>query len=82
VQGAVGDLRHLTARANGQPAVGWYVWEPRRNGYAAAALEVLAIEGSRVQEITAFAFPELFARFGLPTFMGPRAAFGSPRAGH
>jgi RNA polymerase sigma-70 factor (ECF subfamily) len=60
------DLRHLTTQANGQPAVGWYVWEPRRNGYTPAALEVLRIEGARVKEITAFAFPRLFARFALP----------------
>jgi hypothetical protein len=31
-----------------------------------AALEVLGIAGARVKQITAFAFPELFARFGLP----------------
>jgi RNA polymerase sigma-70 factor, ECF subfamily len=60
------DLRHLTTQANGQPAVGWYVWEPRRDLYTPAALEVLTIEDSRVKEITAFAFPPLFARFGLP----------------
>ncbi|HEX2467918.1 MAG TPA: nuclear transport factor 2 family protein [Solirubrobacterales bacterium] len=61
------DLRHQTTQANGQPAVGWYVWEPDRNAYAPAALEVLDIEGTRVKQITAFAFPRLFARFGLPT---------------
>jgi RNA polymerase sigma-70 factor, ECF subfamily len=61
------DLRHLITRANGQPAVGWYIWEPRRSVYAPASLEVLQIEGARVKEITAFAFPQLFARFGLPT---------------
>jgi hypothetical protein len=27
---------------------------------------VLAIEGARVKEITAFVYPQLFARFGLP----------------
>jgi hypothetical protein len=30
-----------------------------------AALEVLGIAGARVKQVTAFAFPELFARFGL-----------------
>jgi RNA polymerase sigma-70 factor (ECF subfamily) len=60
------DLRNLITRANGQPAVGWYVWEPRRNAYVPAALEVLAIEAAGVKEITAFASPQLFARFGLP----------------
>jgi hypothetical protein len=43
---------------------------------SAVSLEVLALEGARVKEITAFAAPRLFARFGLPDKL-PRAA--SPR---
>jgi hypothetical protein len=66
------DLRHRTTRANGQAAVGWYVWSPDRKAYAPASLEVLTIEDVRVKEITAFASPELFERFGLPTEL-PRA---------
>jgi hypothetical protein len=60
------DLRHLVTRANGQPAIGWYAWHRETGTYAPAALEVLGIEGVRVREITAFASPRLFARFGLP----------------
>jgi RNA polymerase sigma-70 factor (ECF subfamily) len=60
------ELRHLTTQANGQPAVGWYVLDRARNLYTPAALEVLRIEDTRVKEITAFAFPQLFPRFGLP----------------
>jgi RNA polymerase sigma-70 factor, ECF subfamily len=66
------DLRHVLARANGQPAIGWYIWNPRRNAYTPASIEVLAIEGARVKEITAFAYPRLFARFALPAEL-PRA---------
>jgi RNA polymerase sigma-70 factor (ECF subfamily) len=66
------DLRHLRTRANGQPAIGWYIWSPDRNAYTAAALEVLDIEDHRVNHITAFAVPALFARFGLPAEL-PRA---------
>jgi RNA polymerase sigma-70 factor, ECF subfamily len=65
------DLGHLTTQANGQPAVGWYVWEPRSKRYTPAAIEVLSIEGARVKGITAFAFPQLFARFGLPAELQP-----------
>ena len=35
--------------------------------YLPTSIEVLAFEGERVKEITAFASPELFPRFGLPT---------------
>jgi RNA polymerase sigma-70 factor, ECF subfamily len=59
-------LRHVLTRANGQPAVAWYIWSPQRERYVPAALEVLALEGGQVKEITAFAFPELFTRFGVP----------------
>jgi RNA polymerase sigma-70 factor, ECF subfamily len=62
----VHDLRHVTTRANGQPAIGWYVWDRERAAYRAAALEVLSIEDARVKGITAFALPQLFPRFGLP----------------
>lgn len=59
-------MRHVLTAANGQPAVAWYTWEHATATYAATSLEVLTFEGSRVKEITAFVFPELFPRFGLP----------------
>jgi RNA polymerase sigma-70 factor (ECF subfamily) len=59
-------LRHLPVRANGQPAVGWYLWDANRSAYLPASLEVLTLEGTQVREINAFASPELFAPFGLP----------------
>ena len=72
------DLRHVATRANGQPAVGWYLWDPPSGRYRPASLEVLALERGRVSEITAFtgrmcaatetgSLPDLFSRFGLPT---------------
>ena len=66
-------LRQVPARANGQLATGWYLWNPRRQAYVPASLEVLTIEGTRVAEITAFVLPELFTRFGLPAEL-PRAS--------
>jgi RNA polymerase sigma-70 factor (ECF subfamily) len=60
-------LRHLPARANGQPAIGWYLWDEERSAYLPASLEVLTLEGAQVREINAFVFAELFPEFGLPT---------------
>ena len=71
------NLRHVTTRANGQPAIGWYLWNSRSEVYEPASLEVLALEGDRVRAITAFtgrmcaetetgSLPDMFPRFGLP----------------
>src|SRR5918992_804056 len=46
--------RHLPAQANGQPAVGSYAWHPGEGAYLPFALDVLAIEGDRIKEITSF----------------------------
>ena len=40
---------------------------PSQGGWVATSIEVLAFEGERVREITAFASPELFPLFGLPS---------------
>jgi RNA polymerase sigma-70 factor, ECF subfamily len=67
------DLRHVLTRANGQPAVAWYLWNRKRDAYLPTSLEVLGLEGPHVEEITAFASPTLFPRFGLPATL-PRAS--------
>jgi RNA polymerase sigma-70 factor (ECF subfamily) len=67
------DLRHVLTRANGQPAVAWYLWNRKRDAYLPTSLEVLGLEGPHVKEITAFASPTLFPRFGLPATL-PRAS--------
>ena len=59
-------LRSVLTSANGQPAVAWYLWDSERGLYAPASLEVLALEGARVRDITAFLLPEMFRRFGVP----------------
>jgi RNA polymerase sigma-70 factor, ECF subfamily len=63
--------RTRRTRANGQPALGYYQLEAETGRFKAAALEVLTLEGSRIKEITAFAMPELFPRFGLPLELAP-----------
>ena len=60
-------LRHVLTRANGQPAVAWYVWNRARQTYLPSSLEVLTLDGAHVKEIVAFASPELVPRFGLPS---------------
>ena len=53
-------LRSVVTRASGQPTVGWYLWDSERGMYAPASLEVLALEGARVRDITAFLLPEMY----------------------
>lgn len=60
------QLRYVPTRANGQAAIGWYMLDAQQESYVATSLEVLTLDGARVKEITAFAFPDLFPRFGLP----------------
>ncbi|HET9286231.1 MAG TPA: sigma-70 family RNA polymerase sigma factor [Gaiella sp.] len=60
------SLRHVVTRAGGQPAIAWYIRWPGNEPFLPAAMEVLAFEGERVKEITAFASPELYPFFGLP----------------
>ena len=59
--------RYLPARANEQPANAAYRWDPRKGCYIAEALEVLALDGTHIKEMTAFRTPKLFPRFGLPS---------------
>jgi RNA polymerase sigma-70 factor, ECF subfamily len=54
--------RHLPTRANGQLAVGCYMFDGER--YAAAVLDVLTLRGDKVVDVTAFLAPWVFRRFG------------------
>jgi RNA polymerase sigma-70 factor, ECF subfamily len=64
-------LRHIETRANAQPAVAWYMWDPEQEAYMASALEVFTMDGPRIAQITAFVSPALFPRFGLPDALPP-----------
>jgi RNA polymerase sigma-70 factor, ECF subfamily len=59
-------LRYVPTRANGQLALGTYRLDPESKRFLPIALDVLALEGTQVTEITAFRTPEVFSRFGLP----------------
>src|SRR5215211_2247912 len=56
-------LRYLPTRANGQLALATYRLEPEERRYVPIALDVLALRGARIAEITAFRMVELFPRF-------------------
>ena len=73
--------RHVPTRANGQLAVGCYMWDGER--FAAAVLDVLTLRGDRVVDVTAFLAPWVFSRFGeADGFMTEEmfARFGLPAA--
>ncbi|WP_233515310.1 sigma-70 family RNA polymerase sigma factor [Marinitenerispora sediminis] len=53
------------ARANGQPALGAYLWDGARRRYLPAALDVLTVRGTRIAEVVSFLGAD-FAVFGLP----------------
>ena len=59
--------RYIPLRANGQAANAAYRWNVRSASYEAEALEVLTLEGARVNAMTAFMMPEVFPLFGLPS---------------
>jgi RNA polymerase sigma-70 factor (ECF subfamily) len=46
--------RTLPARANGQPALGFYAWNEQDASYRPFALNVLALRGAQVSDVTAF----------------------------
>jgi RNA polymerase sigma-70 factor (ECF subfamily) len=58
--------RHLPTRANGQLAVGCYLWDAEQRHYGAKVLDVLTLRGNLIAEVNSFMAPRLFTRFGLP----------------
>jgi RNA polymerase sigma-70 factor, ECF subfamily len=73
--------RHYPTRANGQLAVGCYLYDGERSGYTPTVIDVLTLSGDKIAAVTAFlaaetlqlpqsdawiAGKDLFARFGLP----------------
>jgi len=58
--------RHLPTHANGQPAVGCYLWHESRAEYVGWVIDVLTLDGPRVAAVTSFIGSEGFPRFGLP----------------
>jgi len=75
--------RHLPARANGQTAVGCYMWNEDSGRYDAAVLDVLTLRGEQIADVTGFLAEWVVRRFGeAPELMTPEAfrRFGLPEA--
>ena len=73
--------RHIPARANGQLAVGCFMWNEEAGCYLAAVLDVLTLEGAAIREVTGFVAPWVSRRFGeAPGVMTPEVfrRFGLP----
>jgi len=62
-----GSWRHIPTSANGQPAVGFYLWNDDASAHLGWSITVLTLRGERIAEITSFLGPEHIAAFGLPT---------------
>jgi RNA polymerase sigma-70 factor (ECF subfamily) len=58
--------RHIATQANGQLAVGCYLWNPTTRSYMACVLDVLTLDGERIKAVTSFVTPEIFPQFGMP----------------
>jgi RNA polymerase sigma-70 factor (ECF subfamily) len=60
--------RLIPARANGQPAFGFYVRDPDTGSYYTVGLMVLTLSGTQVSAMTRFD-PGVLPRFGLPSYL-------------
>ncbi len=58
--------RHLTTSANGQVAVGCYIWNEQDGAYRGHVIDVLTLRGDRIASVTAFIDAKQFPRFDLP----------------
>ena len=63
--------RHLVSHANGQVAVGCYVWDEERGCFAAHVLDVLTLRGSQIAAVTAFIDARAVRSVGLPETISP-----------
>lgn len=71
--------RHVRTHANGQPAVGCYLWSAKRGTYVAAVIDVLTLQDTRITAVTGFVGGGAFGRFGLPGELSaaPPVSFGA-----
>ena len=62
-----GEWRHSAPiSANGQPAVGSYLWNATASEFRPWSIDVFTMDGPRIREVTSVLDPSSFARFGLP----------------
>ncbi|MCM4078013.1 sigma-70 family RNA polymerase sigma factor [Paractinoplanes hotanensis] len=69
-----GEWRHSEPiSANGQPAVGGYLWQESAGTFQAWSIDVLTLRGPQVCAVTSFIGPEHFVALGLPLSLPPSA---------
>jgi RNA polymerase sigma-70 factor, ECF subfamily len=61
-----GSWRHIPTTANGQPALGCYLWNDNADAHLGWSITVLTLRGDQIAELTTFIGPHHFAPFGLP----------------
>ena len=59
-------VRLVRGRASGQVALGAYGWDEERGAYVPYALQVLALRGDRIADVTGFVTPAALPAVGLP----------------
>ena len=60
------QVKLVATRANGQPAFGYYLWDPFTSAFRCNGLLVVALREERVSSITRFGGAGVIARFDLP----------------
>jgi RNA polymerase sigma-70 factor (ECF subfamily) len=60
------DWKHVVTRANGLPAIVWYLRRPDGDHYRPFVMDVLRLENGAIAEITAFDASHLLDAFVLP----------------
>jgi RNA polymerase sigma-70 factor (ECF subfamily) len=58
--------RHIPTSANGQAAVGCYIWNDERQHYVLKVIDVLTLRGIQISAVTAFLDARVLPQFGLP----------------
>ncbi|MEU4830073.1 sigma-70 family RNA polymerase sigma factor [Streptosporangium sp. NPDC023615] len=61
-----GHWRHLPTGANGQPALGGYLWNDEAGAHLPWSIDVLTLREGRIAEVTSFIGVAHFAALGLP----------------
>ena len=58
--------RHIPTHANGQAAVGCYMWDEEAGKYLSFCIDVLTLREGKIAAVTAFIDRDVFPSFGLP----------------
>src|SRR6185437_13931540 len=78
--GGTTRYRLVVTRANGQPAFGCYLRDPRAGIDRACGLVVLTVDGGRITAIDRFVDNSALPRFGLPRTLPAASASASASA--